>query len=218
MREPQRNLEFLLENTCWRSSNRCAMKKGAVILAILLGISCKAQSPVVGLDAPYGTPEGAYYKDLNNELDKFVGTWKFVSGDTIFTIQLIKKQQVYIEPDYYDTLEGAYSYKVNGQEVVNTFPVDSNDPTIGGSTIALPNQYTICNNCDPNERRIKMFFVDPQRKYLPSNAVVRYISASGGNSPKISVKIYERDSFILPYDGAPEEPRVPYGEYLLVKQ
>ena len=69
------------------------MKKITIILILLVTISCKSQNPVVGLDAPYNTPEGAYYKDLNNELNKFVGTWKFQSTNKELIIIIEKKRK-----------------------------------------------------------------------------------------------------------------------------
>ncbi len=57
------------------------MKQLIIIIIAFAVIACKAQHPVVGLDASYDTPEGAYYKDLDNELNKFVGTWKFISSN-----------------------------------------------------------------------------------------------------------------------------------------
>tara|TARA_R100001369_G_scaffold10707_2_gene23807 strand:+ start:7019 stop:7174 length:156 start_codon:yes stop_codon:yes gene_type:complete len=41
-------------------------------LLIVSTLSCKAQ--IVDLDSNLNEPEGTYYKDLNNELNKFVGT------------------------------------------------------------------------------------------------------------------------------------------------
>lgn len=194
------------------------MKKIILALMTISALSCKSQNPVVGLDAPSNTPEGAYLKDLNNEMNKFVGTWKLNSGGKEFTITLEKREMIYGYKYYKDRLEGEYSFKENGQEIVNTFPINPNESNIGGSSISLPNEYPKCDNCNSNERRIDMYFIDPERKYLNSRAVIRYIAGTGSNPDQISVKIYQPDMVILPYDGASQEPRVPYGEYLLTKQ
>lgn len=199
------------------------MKKAALILIVLLTISCKAQN-IVPLDSKrHKTPDNSYFKDLNNELDKFVGTWKFSSNDTIFTIVIQKKEKILINNRYFDKLVGEYSYVINGNEIVNTIPSfsqtnETKDRNMGGGYISKPNQYPKCDDCAPNERRVDMYFQDPERKYLNSSIVIRYIPSSVNNPPKISAKIYEEDMVILPYEGAPEEPRVPYGEYLMEKQ
>ena len=182
-------------------------------------MSCKAQNPVVGLDAPYNTPDGAYYKDLNVELNKFEGTWVYTNGNTSLTIKLLKKEQMFIEPDYYDVLVGEYKYVNDGEELINTLSnlEQSNvEENIGGGSISKPNQRPRCNSCSVNERRIDLYFNDPEREYLNSNIVLRYIPNS--SPPKMAVTIYQRHGGILPYEGAPTVPRVPYGEYLMVKQ
>lgn len=187
----------------------------------ITALSCKAQTPIVGLDAPSNTPEGAYYKDLNNELDRFVGTWKFTNGDKEFIITIQKKEQLQIRNSYRDYLVGEYSYTKNGEEIVNTLPnLNQNDgeENMGGSYISKPNRMPRCNDCAPDERRINMYFTDPERKYLNSDIVLRYIPGSGNNPPKISATIYITDVLVLPYEGAPEQPRVPLGEYLMEKQ
>lgn len=197
------------------------MKEAILIIVVFFWTSCKAQSPIVGLDAPSSTPEGAYYKDLNGELDKFTGTWKLVLPDKEFTIVIQKRIRFQVANDYRDYLIGEYSYKENGEVIINTLPNLQNsmgEENIGGSYISKPNRMPKCDTCDPGERRINMYFQDPERKYLNSDIVLRYISGISGNPPKVLATIYETDSVILPYEGAPEEPRVPYGEYLLVKQ
>lgn len=187
------------------------------ILATTIIFSCKAQSPIVGLDAPYNTPEGAYYKDLNNELNKFIGTWKFTNANSELIIVLEKRTQVHIMDDFYDILNGEYSYQNNGIEIVNTLPIDpSSDGNIGGSTIIDDHSYLSCDDCSLNERRFKLYFNDPERDYLNSNMVIRYMV--GSNPEQILVTIYARHGAMLPAVDSPTEPRVPYGEYLLTKQ
>lgn len=190
------------------------------ILTVFLSISCKSQS-IVPLDSKrHKTPDNSYFKDLNGELDKFVGTWKMTVNDTILTIVIEKKEKVIINNRYFDILVGEYSYTINGEEIVNTLPnlsQNNSEKNMGGGYISKPNQYPKCDDCNSNERRIDMYFSDPEREYLNSNVVLRYIHDNNALD-KMSIKIYERDMVILPYEGAPEEPRVPYGEYLLEKQ
>lgn len=191
-----------------------------IILTLLMvaSISCKAQNPIVGLDAPSNTPKGAYYKDLNNELDKFVGTWKHENTNEQFSIKLKIKGKYFIAPDYHDILIGEYVYNKNRVEIVNTLNNFGGKQTanLAGAFIVKPNERPKCVSCAPNERRIEMYFNDPERDYLQSTIVLRFMPNS--NPKQLSVVIYSNDSIILPYDDAPQEPRVPYGEYLLIKQ
>ncbi|KIC63053.1 DUF6705 family protein [Chryseobacterium taiwanense] len=59
------------------------MKQILLILISIFTISCNAQ--VYPLNYQDDVPDGAYYKDLDNELDKYVGTWKGTwSGKTLY--------------------------------------------------------------------------------------------------------------------------------------
>ena len=52
------------------------MKHIILLIIIAVTIQCKAQSPVINItDMTSKTIPGAYYKDVNNYLDNFVGTW-----------------------------------------------------------------------------------------------------------------------------------------------
>lgn len=129
-----------------------------------------------------------------------------------------KKEKLRIEDIFRDYLIGEYSYKENSIELVNTLSnlSSSQEENMGGSYIVKPNQRPKCTSCAANERRIEIYFSDPERKYLQSTIVLRFIPNT--NPAKISVVIYSNDSVILPYDGAPQQPRVPYGAYVLIKQ
>jgi len=59
------------------------MKKIVLILLSIITISCKAQT--YSLDYKEDVPNGAYYKDLEGELDKYIGLWKGSwNGKTLF--------------------------------------------------------------------------------------------------------------------------------------
>lgn len=191
--------------------------KTITLFAIILSFSCKSQTPVVGLEAPPETPSGAYYKDLNNEFNKFVGTWKYSTANEEFIIVFKKLTMIKIGDDFTDYLIREYSYKKNGEVIVNTLPIVNNvKANIGGSYIIKPNQKPVCEDCEEDERRLEMFFNDPEREYLNIYLTLRYLI--GSFPQKITIKIYQSYATYLPTDDAPIEPRIPYGEYELVKQ
>ncbi|WET49900.1 hypothetical protein PYS58_01965 [Chryseobacterium indologenes] len=65
------------------------MKNLFLIIVMLLSFSCKAQEYPLNTD-PGEIPSNAYLKDMNNELDKYVGVWKGSwDGKTLY-IQLKK--------------------------------------------------------------------------------------------------------------------------------
>lgn len=87
-------------------------------------------------------PAGSYIKDLDNELDKYDGTWRWTNGSQILTIILQKKTNQ-LNPQYNsyrDYIIGNYSYTVNNGStyIVNTIlangGVDNeNTPMYAGS-------------------------------------------------------------------------------------
>jgi hypothetical protein len=112
------------------------MKKTQIILInflIVLGIQCKAQSPIIDLNDRNGDfISGAYYKDVNNLLNQFEGTYVLDDGTNYLKIVFQKKEMQYTGSEYEDILIGEYQYKQNGIEKINT---------LNKLTTVLPNIY-----------------------------------------------------------------------------
>ena len=199
------------------------MKHLIIITTVLTVLSCKAQTPIIALgDYQTEAINGAYFKDINNELNKFEGTWKYENSNTSFTISFREIIQDFDGRWYNDELIGDYKYIENGIELVNYLP-DFNDPnvnnaqhSISGNMLIKKNRFPRCLECDINENRFVLYFYDSERKYLSSKIAVRHFIEGGVE--KIKVWLYDSGSAVLPYDGAPEEIRVPYGEYVMIKQ
>ena len=202
------------------------MKSILIILLVSFFLSCKAQIivPLAG-DSDLVFTNGTYNMDVDNDFDKYVGTWKFQQGNTSLTIRL--KKMVYnhyssYKNYYQDLIVGEYSYIENGIEKVNTMeqmtspPAKAGEHNIWGNLIWSKNLYPKCVECAENERRIKLRIRDSQRSYLSSAIILRYKNENG--TEKIIAKIYKNDSSYMPPDNAPDEMRIPYGEYVLIKQ
>ena len=197
------------------------------ILLLLTLCSCKAQNPIVSLDAKrHKTVDGAYYKDLNNELDKFEGTWVFTNGTTTFTLVLKKKEQFAVNNDFRDFILGEYQFVDNGVEIVNTLPLlpqnlnDIDNGSVGGGNFILNHVYPVCDDCPPNERRLELYFYDSERKYLSISLVLRYLQDANhlGQEAQMTATLVSDGGSMLPQDDSPSAPRVPYGDHLMVKQ
>ena len=203
-----------------------------LLLFTLSVLSCKAQSLIISLydGAEYLDTENAYYKDTNNDFDRFIGTWKFTNGNEEFTIILKKKTQhlfVFNNKTFYkDMMYGEYKYTDEyGKELVNTLSdinntaIDIYEHKIYGSTI-IPYQFLpICEDCMSNERRVELGIADPLREYLNTNIVLRTVP----NQENILLNDLELKltlSYSIFPDGAPTLPRVlEYFEtYRLIKQ
>ncbi|MEM6516314.1 MAG: DUF6705 family protein [Bacteroidota bacterium] len=198
-----------------------------IVILILTLISCKAQvAPLYRIDPEL--PEGTYYKDLDNDFDKFIGTWKWESNDSIITIVLQKKEDVYIPSNnqYEDYIVGEYKFTVNGN-VIQDYLGRLNDPNlsgddhhIAGNTILENGQLPVCDDCPIGERRIFLVFTDPEREYMLSALALRSLSQGqvlSTEPAQLHGTLFTFSTSVVPID-EPENIRIPFGEYIFVKQ
>lgn len=187
-------------------------------------LSCKAQSPIVSLKdfKIVEITNGIYYKDIDGDLNPYIGTWKYTSGTTSLTIKFKKIVEYYNGEWYEDVLVGDYKYIENSVVVVD-FLNRVDDPSVNdaqhyitGNSIIYPNQFITCDDCTTLERRIKLDFTDPERKYLVNAVTIRYINEGG--IQKIQLNLFDNGTIVLPSESSPPETKVPYGYYELIKQ
>ena len=186
--------------------------------------ACKAQTPIVSLNTPrYQTDVGAYFKDINNELNQFIGSWKYTNESTTFEITIEKKEMVYNGKYYEDLLIGEYKYMVNGVIEINTLPrltmslVEGRKHSISGRQILASDYYNPpCDDCLLSEKRVKLHLSDPDRLYLSTSSItLRYLL---NESPeKLSILIKGESGGIIP-ENVPDQGRFPLGDFILIKQ
>ncbi len=192
-----------------------------LLLCVASFASCKAQF-LTSLNPPSSSTPNLYFSDMDQDMNKFVGTWEYTNGSTTFILTLQKKLMVPFDNQFEDLLVGEYSYSVGGNTIVNTLPLLDNLSIVGrehnvaGREIYPNNLFVKCNDCGPNERRFTLSFIDPERTYLLSRLTIRYLI--GSNPEKIKAVISDKHMVLLPSANSPTEPRVPYGEYIMTKQ
>ena len=94
-----------------------------IFVLLLLSINCKAQSPIIDIIDDDGSEvNGAYYKDVNNLLNPFEGTYVYTSGSTTLKIVLVKKVLQYNSQYYEDLIIGEYQYKKYGVQIESWGP------------------------------------------------------------------------------------------------
>lgn len=136
------------------------------IVVLLVALHSKAQSPVVNIEDDNGErPQNIYYKDVNNLLDPYVGTYIYTNGTTSLKFVLQKKAQAFDGWLYEDLIVGEYQYIENGVEKVNTLNnlninhTNSRNFNIRGNwiiKIGLPG----CDDCTPTEKRLRLSLKD----------------------------------------------------------
>lgn len=197
--------------------------KNIIILFVFMVcvLCCKAQT-IVPMKQLGGNPtENVYFKDTDNFLDNFVGTWKYQNGNEEFTIIIKKKLSYSYTAFLSDILYGEYKYiDTSGNTLINTLnkidvPMKESYHNIFDATLILNNQYLKCIDCTTGEFRVKSFFTDPDRKHITMNIIFRYI-----NPTTIKARIYSTGVAIIDASqvNLPDQPQIPEVEYTLTKQ
>ena len=185
------------------------MKNTVLIFLTLITLCCKAQTIVPLTSQATDDTPNAYYKDLGNDLNKFIGTWIYQNGSTIFTVVFEKSIKMYmLDGEYSDVISGWYKYVENGVPKVNTLLMTANKELIFGSSLS------------DDKNRLVLIFSDPGRPAVSSNLFIDYIESTGfGNPPKIEWNLYQTGvSHVMEGEPAPSTDfRVPLHS-ILIKQ
>ncbi|QXP60834.1 DUF6705 family protein [Olleya sp. HaHaR_3_96] len=114
------------------------MKNIIINSIILLFTITNIAQTVVPLETQYSTNflvRDVYFKDINNELDKFLGTWKYENtmNNTVFEITFTKNENVSsIHNCTEDELTAEFKLTINGVEQYNTYTTSYGKTIIAG--------------------------------------------------------------------------------------
>jgi len=197
------------------------MKLFQLLILFVICFACKAQNPIINIEDDDGSEiTNAYYKDTNNLLDPFVGTWVFDNGTQYLKIVFEKKTMVDAGEYYEDLLIGEFQYKESGIELTNTLG-KLTDPflpyvyhhSIDGNYINTY-QHTPFNDYTSNVFRIELTMSEPNG--CSSNLDVRTATVNGQQA----IQIFKRGGIITVERGDPPPPEaiIPGGFYYLIKQ
>ncbi|WP_438968583.1 DUF6705 family protein [Nonlabens sp.] len=183
------------------------MKNVLLILMICLGLySCKAQVYPMERDDYVSFDSGISFKDMNNNLDKFQGTWEYQDSTSKLTVILQKIEDYEVGNALSDVIVGNYIYEENGVEIINTL---TNPAVSQGSR----DMYHIEMYGFRNSSKIVGDFEDPVRsKWTGYTLYLTYNAPTRANSqPQLTwnVQIHE---FYNPNGDVDAEQalRVPY--------
>lgn len=200
------------------------MKK-IVFLMILFVVSlnCKAQNPILDIsDIGLDHIAGAYYKDTQNILDPFVGTYIYTNGNTSFKIVLQKKTMSSMNDVYYeDLIIGEYQYIENGVEILNTLNNLNTNLSNGwlyniSGSLVLDGKELGCDECADDEKRIRISLTD-ETIHRTAKLDIRRINQIGQQSIKVELWWTGRGTR-NENDPPRPAPRIPAGTYVMIKQ
>jgi hypothetical protein len=176
----------------------------------------------------YKTPEsvyftdGAYFKDMENHLNRYEGTWRLDLNSNSFIEIEFKKIIQYNDLTLnkkYDVLIGECKYVLNNTIIFNTIPNINNTYTnhyfvANGIVDSVRGIWNFdCPYCLNNEKFITGGLEDSERSELPSKLVMRHFLESGIEKIKIMFHVYGSVMEDYPFD----DFRLPSGQYVLTK-
>jgi hypothetical protein len=161
------------------------MKKHINFILLFISITaCQAQSPIYDIsEVRRGKVQGSYFKDLNNVLDGYDGTYLYTNGNNSLKI-ILKKKLLSKGYHYQDLIVGEFQYIENGVELNNTLAninvnytdEDVNHRITGGRIIT--GTKLGCSDCTPTEKRLRLSFVDNKSRNI-AGIDIRKTSVNG---------------------------------------
>ncbi|MFD2586541.1 DUF6705 family protein [Croceitalea marina] len=198
-----------------------------LIITMCFTISCKAQNIVPIYNGPEQEPPlPHYYKDVDNNLDPLVGTWKWQEGNNSLTVEFKKVERApFGGESVKDILIGGYTYIKNGVECTNSLPMPNlpmdkltNYPIWGG-VIGTPIKGSPpCPECGTNPRYVKVQVREPENPLLEGKFIMGHFIQNGVEKMGL---LFLNTAISMPtadYTG-PEEMCIPeFSTLTLVKQ
>ena len=198
--------------------------KNTTIILILCVLNCKAQSSIYSLDSlGWENTKNGYYKDVNNVMNGFEGTWLYTNGNTSLKIALVKSVKFYNGDYYEDLLIGGYKYIENGVEKVNTLS-DADKPALGdsasieGNSIHDKCKYLYVDDCVDSEKYMVIYIDDPNSDKHYGHLTLHKRTINGRAALKIKINMtYAGDD---PKNGVFPPPSIPWtmNNIVLLKQ
>jgi len=200
------------------------LHKAYVFLTITLVSIVQSQTPsipVLPLEDWSDAQPNVYYKDLENQLDPFEGTWLYTDNDTSWKI-ILKKETMFFNGNYYeDLIGGEYQYIKNSVELINTLSnietVEGWNHRIDGNAIINDCDYLPPTDCVDGEDRLEVTITDPVTGH--AGAVYFRARTVNGQDVLLAYVIFDQKSSYNGLTQPKPEPSMPWQqEYTLIKQ
>jgi len=175
-----------------------------VISFLSICINCKAQQQILSMNTVGMHIENVYYKDLDNELDPYIGTWKGTFDNKTFIITFSKLKLHNTIGNYdQDRLMGKYKM------------LDSNNAEL----------YSTYNLADDKAKVISLGFVEQTSKtklrLLFSDLCIEgeiHLNFTSLKKTQMHWKYFTKQTLITDEAGCAVDNEMPRGEMTLIKQ
>jgi hypothetical protein len=210
------------------------MKNFILILALLVIENTSAQ--IITDIYPGGVrPPNTYFKDTQNVLNAFVGTWVYQNANTSLTLKLEKAVMQQVGTSFQDLLYGEYRYVEGGVEKINTLnEIESLlQPrylhNISGDQILHYDDRPPYNNGAPGSIRVLLYMIDVIKNSIYSVYARISNSISPNGNPLMIIQL-DNDGYtagpsnpdpLLDALGMPQVyvgQTIPNGTYIMEKQ
>ena len=195
-----------------------------ITLLLLLTINCRAQSPIINIVDDDGSQiNGAYFKDINNLLNPFEGTYIYTNGSDTFKMVLVKKELQAYNGYYEDLIVGEYQYIKNGVQIANTLSeisinyMNQRTHKIDGNFLVGKNHIAWkCPSCSTTELRLRATIQDIISNKF-ATLIMRRTTEGGQEVMKINI-LHISGDILVEGEPVPLEFALPIGEFTLIKQ
>ncbi len=181
-------------------------------------------SQVINIEDKDGTRlNGAYYKDVNNHLNQFEGTYKYTSGGEELTLVLKKFVNNFNSVYYQDLLAGEFKYVMNGVTIFdNLNKINQNLPNkflhdVSGNSVINPSVRPVCEDCTTNQKRAELVFFGRNNNTRGGSIILQKI-IENGQPEKLRIRIFYNDFIQIEGEQERLDSVILSSEYILVKQ
>lgn len=209
------------------------MKKVISLTILFCATNLFAQNPVLNIHtADFAEIENAYYKDIENFQNQFVGTWAYTDANKTIRFRFVKKEMFYYQSTkncYVDYLVGEIQYIENGIEKINSLSnLNVNHSEIFDYSLhsyrkTNNNWYPKCTECPDTVERLPMSYNEPTNDDVALDAAFIMRREDENGIQKIKVQ-YIKTTSASGLQSDFETPStttnftVPYGDYTLIKE
>jgi len=154
------------------------MKNIIYTLAIIFSFIANAQEIIIPIENYPNTDTSTnnstyYFKDVNNKLNKFVGTWKYETATELYEVTFYKVIHDHVSGDYFDTLNSNSRYTKNGVVIFDTYPTNSTSNNL------------IFGEVFESELQLSLFYSEPNTKRtMSARVLIEYHASATLGAPK----------------------------------